>query len=155
MIKGFPGISDQDEAIRARWPAFRLLRQEGRAAVWRGPLRPLMATYEVQVTYQVPLAVERLDPVRQQPRVRVMSPRLRERRGDPEGDLPHVYWDDREHPSLCLFDIETGEWTPSDLIAATTLPWAADWLACYEGWRATGEWTGGGRHIPAPSQAEA
>jgi hypothetical protein len=25
-----------------------------------------------------------------------------------------------------------------DLIALTTVPWAADWLACYEGWLATG-----------------
>ena len=31
-------------------------------------------------------------------------------------------------------------------IASTTVPWALDWLACYELWLMTGRWTGGGRH---------
>ena len=28
----------------------------------------------------------------------------------------------------------------------TIVPWTIDWLACYEGWLATGEWAGGGIH---------
>jgi hypothetical protein len=47
---------------------------------------------------------------------------------------------------LCLFDPEAEEWSHDDLIAFTTIPWAADWLACYEGWLASGRWYGGGRH---------
>jgi len=39
-----------------------------------------------------------------------------------------------------------------DLIALTTVPWAADWLACYEGWLATGRWHGGGRHARTPEE---
>ena len=31
-------------------------------------------------------------------------------------------------------------------VARIIVPWTIDWLACYEGWLATGEWTGGGRH---------
>jgi hypothetical protein len=53
---------------------------------------------------------------------------------------------------LCLFDAEANEWTPFHMIAETTIPWTLDWLACYEGWRATGAWTGGGRHVPAERQ---
>ena len=121
-------------------------RIDERTARWTGPLKPFMCFYDVQILYRAPTVIERIDPLRQQPRVRVMSPPLRRRRGDAEGELPHVYWDNPDHPALCLFDHETGEWTPRSLLAETTIPWALDWLACYEGWRATGEWTGGGRH---------
>ena len=154
MMRGFPGIAEQDAAMRRHWPAFRIRRLDDRTAIWSGPLRPFMATYEVEVAYRVPLVVERLDPLRQQPRIRVVSPALRPRTGDPEGRLPHVYWSSEGEPSLCLFDFETTEWTPGEFLALTTLPWSVDWLGCYEGWRATGDWTGGGRHVE-PARAEA
>jgi len=51
-----------------------------------------------------------------------------------------------ERPILCLYDPATNEWSPDKAIAKTIIPWTIDWLACYEGWLATGEWTGGGRH---------
>lgn len=134
--------------MRASWPTLQATRVDDRTALWRGELRPLLRAYEVQIVYQVPLVIERIQPLRQQPIVRVLSPSLKCRRGHSEGDLPHVYWDDADRPALCLFDHETGEWTPFHLLADTTVPWTIDWLGCYEGWRATGEWTGGGRHAP-------
>ncbi|MFY9294891.1 MAG: hypothetical protein WAP03_30040 [Methylorubrum rhodinum] len=121
-------------------------RVDARQAIWTGRLRPFLLSYEIRIAYRAPMVVERIDPLRQQPRVRVMSPPLRRRPGDPEGSLPHVYADDPTHPALCLFDHETSEWTPFHLLSNTTVPWALDWLGCYEGWRATGSWTGGGRH---------
>ena len=139
--------------MRASWPSLRAERLNARAARWRGPLKPLLQTYEVQVVYQAPVILEVINPLKQQPHVRILSPRLRQRRADAEGDLPHVYWDDPDCPALCLFDHETGEWTPFHLLADTTIRWTIDWLTCYEGWRVTGEWTGGGRHAePLPSQ---
>jgi hypothetical protein len=139
--------------MRASWQGLRAEQVGARTARWRGPLKPLLQTYEVQVWYRAPVIIELIEPLRQQPRVRILSLRLRQRRGDAEGDLPHVYWDDPDCPALSLFDHETGEWTPFHLLAETTIPWAIDWLTCYEGWRATGEWTGGGRHAePLPSQ---
>ena len=65
-----------------------------------------------------------------------------------EAPLPHVYFDDKDITlsPLCLFDPDANEWSHEDLIAETTVPWAADWLACYEGWLASGRWHGGGRH---------
>jgi hypothetical protein len=139
--------------MRASWPSLRAERVDPRTARWLEPLKPLLRTYEVQVTYRAPVIIELIDPLRQQPRVSVLSPMLKRRRRDAEGDLPHVYWDDPNCPALCLFDHETSEWTPIDLLADTTIPWTIDWLTCYEGWRATGEWAGGGRHAPPlPSQ---
>jgi hypothetical protein len=81
--------------------------------------------------------------------VRILSPKLVPRFDAPEeAPLPHVFFDkeDLSLSPLCLFDPMTNEWTHDDLIARTTVPWAADWLACYEGWAATGRWYGGGRH---------
>jgi hypothetical protein len=127
-------------------PMLRLVERARNAAVWRGPLKPLFMSFEVEIAYGVPPVIELIDPRRQQPRVTVLSPRLRRRRASTEGVLPHVYWDG-DQPILCLFDPDGNEWTPMDRLSETTVRWAIDWLACYEGWRATGEWTGGGRHM--------
>ncbi len=143
----FPNIDDQIAALKSDFPSFEVVRREGEFAIWQGTLKPLMRTYTVAIIYRVPMVLERIDLLSMQPRVRVLSPRLTPRRGDPEGDLPHVYWVDGDPiPLLCLFDPDTTEWTPSDLLSRTTVPYTSDWLACYEGWRATGSWTGGGRH---------
>lgn len=142
--------------MAAAWPSLRVVGRQGRLVAWQGPLRPLLMNYEVRISYRMPLVIELLNPMRMQPEVRVVNPVLRHRRDSAEGRLPHVYWDDPECPMLCLFDTDAGEWSPADLLADTTVPWTIDWLACYEGWRATGEWTGGGRHaLPRATQGEA
>jgi hypothetical protein len=82
-----------------------------------------------------------------QPQVEILSPALRPRRGDAEGMLPHVYYGPDGEVTLCMLDPDSTEWSPSDLLAETTVPWISDWLVAYEGWRATGEWTGTGRHV--------
>ena len=81
------------------------------------------------------------------PKVTVIQPRLHRREEEPDRPIPHHYVnkDDPELPLLCLFDPDAAEWDPSMSIATTIVPWTIDWLACYEGWLATGEWTGGGR----------
>jgi hypothetical protein len=113
-----------------------------------------MRSYTVTIDYRVPGILER--PIEQhQPMVRVIEPVLKGRARDREGWLPHVYGDGTGCPPLCLFDFEAREWTPWHLLAETTVPWTADWLACYEGWRATGRWTGGGHHPTALNPTEA
>ena len=89
--------------------------------------------------------------------VRVLDPPLRPRPGDPEGQLPHVYYTGPGALDvvLCMFDPDADEWSPYSNIAETTLPWTVEWLASYEGWRATGQWTGGGRHLDSPRLDEA
>lgn len=50
----------------------------------------------------------------------------------------------QEKQYLCLNLRE--EWNPCMYIADTFVPWTSEWLISYEGWVATGIWTGGGLH---------
>ena len=140
-------IDTQIEAMSRLWPTFKLIRRDGAAALWRGAVRPLLQTYQVGVFYRAPLMVERYSVRIVQPRVEILAPALRPRRGDAEGILPHVYYGPDGEVTLCMLDPDSSEWSPADLLAETTVPWITDWLAAYEGWRATGEWTGTGRHV--------
>lgn len=140
-------IDAQITDMTSLWPTFRLVARQGACAVWRGPLRPLLQTFLVEIAYRAPIIIERLDTRILQPRVSVLSPPLRRRRGDPEGALPHVYYGPDSEVMLCMLDPDAREWSPGDSLAQTTVPWIIDWLAAYEGWRATGQWTASGRHV--------
>jgi len=123
--------------MAARWPAFRFgniggLRQ---AARWVGEVRPQFTRFTIELRYRL----------LEMPEVRVLRPALVCLPENPEGKLPHVY-PPADDPVLCLFDPAANEWEGSMSLAETTLPWALDWLACYELWLMTGRWTGGGRH---------
>lgn len=151
-MSGLLSIDQQIESMAAMWPMMKLIHRDGPVAAWQGPIRALFRTFIVRILYRAPFVVELLDPRRNQPRVFVIDPPLRPRRNDPEGQLPHVYYvgEGLLDVVLCMFDPETDEWSPQMLLAETTVPWTIDWLASYEGWRATGKWTGGGRHLEAP-----
>jgi len=112
---------------------------------------PLLQTYQIEIDYRAPLVIELLNVRRLQPRVRILSPRLRPRPGDPGGRLPHVYYagDGPDDVILCLLDPDGREWSPVDPLAETTVPWTLDWLTAYEIWRATGRWKATGRHVEA------
>jgi hypothetical protein len=155
-LSGIVGIDQQIAAMADKWPAVEVIRREGASATWRGPLRPLLQTFTIEISYRAPSVIELLDNRRLQPRVRILSPRLRPRRGDPEGQLPHVYYvgDGPLDVVLCMFDPDSDEWSPLMTVAETTVPWAIDWITSYEGWRATGTWTGGGKHLEKPVLAE-
>jgi hypothetical protein len=127
-------------------------------AMWTGPLRPLQRTYTVTIIYVGPLSLGELELVGAfVPAVRLDQPALRFVHPRTGEDVPHVYWD-RVEPArskLCLYDPAACEWSPADFIAETIVPWACNWLACYEGWLATGKWTGGGRHPGTPPEKAA
>ena len=148
-MTGLLNIEDQIRAMRSTWPALSLHHREGCYAEWRGPLQALFRRFTVSIAYRAPFAVESPDMKRQQPLVSVLDPPLRPRRGDPEGQLPHVYYvgNGALDVALCMFDPDASEWSPSMLLSETTVPWTVEWLASYEGWRATGRWSGGGRHL--------
>lgn len=152
-MKFFPNIDDQAAAMAETFPAIKLVGRKDSIGLWRGPVRPFFQQHVIQIVYRVPLVIERLDLLRLQPRVSVLDPLLRPRKGA-DTPLPHVYWQDGA-PFLCLFSPEFADWTPQDLLSETTVPFAIDWLACYEGWRVTGEWSGGGRHAqPSPASGD-
>jgi hypothetical protein len=123
-------LAQQAFALRARFPGVHAALS-ARQLVWIGELQPtsLSRRYTVELTY----ARQRF------PRVRVLD-ELEVRAG--EKSLPHVYSDG----SLCLH--RDDEWSSQMFLADTILPWAAEWLAHYEIWFATGTWYGGGEWPP-------
>lgn len=134
--------------MHRRWGQFDLAEQTPDSAIWFGSLVGIERPYRVVVEFGLPVSGKD-ERWRSFPLVRVLSPAL-EPQFDAieEAPLPHVYFDDNDITlsPLCLFDPAANEWSHNDLLAETTVPWAADWLACYEGWLATGRWHGGGRH---------
>lgn len=137
----------QAEIMRRAHPRFKVLRRTHWWVLWEGPLRPLSQTYKVQVLLQRDQNRKKSAPARF-PRVIVIDPLLCRRVENPSEPIPHHY-PNQEHPELpflCLYDPDTQEWHPGRSVAQTIIPWTIDWLACYEGWLATGKWTGGGRH---------
>ena len=137
----------QIELMRKGYPGFRVLARSNCSVRWEGQLRPLSRRYTVQIAYyrQPKKGVAEALPF---PLVTVLDPLLRRRDENPEEPIPHHYPNRGcpEQPILCLHDAEANEWHPRKSIARTIVPWTIDWLACYEGWLATGDWTGGGRH---------
>lgn len=73
------------------------------------------------------------------PEVRLIQPTLQTRDGK---RCPHLYPDG----VLCLYLPGAFEWTREMQLVVTIVPWISEWLAHYEVWLATGEWTGGGEH---------
>ena len=142
-------MAGQIARMRDRFPDLRHTEHCGWWTTWTGPLMPLHAIYTVKVQYVRRYWVGELEIINgYTPEVTLVDPVLKLAHpvtGDP---IPHVYWrnDRPERSTLCLYDPAASQWSPDHFIADTIVPWACDWLACYEGWLATGEWTGGGRH---------
>lgn len=136
--------------MQRHWPEFDMASRTQVAVTWFGWLAGIERRYRIMVEYDLPPRSVSNEVAQRFPLVRVMSPALEPNfDAKEEAPLPHVYFDDLDLTlsPLCLFDPDKDEWTHNDLIALTTVPWAADWLACYEGWLATGRWFGGGRHV--------
>lgn len=137
MGRPFISIDAQRAAMRSAWPGFavRDLDRHNRSVRWFGEVSPQFSRFILEIRYRLGAF----------PHTRILKPELVRRPGNAEGQLPHVY-PPADDPRLCLFDPEAGEWDGSMAIAHTILPWALDWIACYELWLMTGRWTGGGRH---------
>ena len=133
----------QARQMRKKWPGFRLLRRSKERICWEGELRPLHKTYTVALV----LDIEPEDAGPPNPLVMALSPLLHRRDGSPREAIPHVYANPAYPllPLLCLFHPATDRFDPRrHSVANTIVPWAMEWLACYEGWLATGKWFGGG-----------
>ena len=139
----------QVKAMTKRWP--QLLPTPGiepGTVVWFGDLKGFERPFRVSIEFGLPRSGSS-SMCRRFPVVRVLAPQLvLNFDAEEEAPLPHVYFEAPNYTlsPLCLFDPKAGEWDTSMLIADTTVPWAARWLACYEIWEATGRWVGGGRH---------
>lgn len=130
-------IEAQCAAMKSVWPNFvtKDVSRADQRARWVGVVKPQFSPFTVEVRYAVGLF----------PQTRILKPELVRLPDNPEGQLPHVY-PPAGDPRLCLFDPEAGEWDSAMALAHTIVPWAMDWIVCYELWLMTGRWTGGGRH---------
>lgn len=124
------------------WPGFRLLSNAGCAALWEGSLTPLHKEYVIQILYSF-VSFPFANIKKCCPNIEIINPLLQRREEEPDKAIPHIFGNTAmpERPILCLY--ERYEWTSSNPIS-DCIPWTSEWLACYEGWRATGEWKGGG-----------
>lgn len=151
-------LSAQAKAMARRWPQFRATPGLGpQSLVWFGDLKGLERSFHISVEYGLPRSGD-TTMSRSMPVVRVLRPSLvLNFNAIEEAPLPHVYFEgpDIRLSPLCLFDPHAHEWDRSMIIADTTIPWAARWLACYEVWEATGRWVGGGRHAVEGDQDDA
>ena len=134
---GALNIDQQRAHMKAVWPKFteRGIDRKLQEVRWVGTYRPQFVPFTLELRYRL-LAM---------PEVRVLNPMLTRLPNNPEGELPHVY-PPADDPTLCLFDPRESQWEPTMYLADTIVPWAFDWVACYELWLMTGRWTGGGRH---------
>ena len=143
-------IEEQISAIEnGPWSQFSVVSRGERFACWEGSISPQRNSLSrIRVGYLVPLPIRMWTILEVQPRVQILEPKLERHADYEEGPIPHVYPNsaDPSLPFLCLFDPRAGEWSPSDLIAETTLYWAAKWLYFYDGWLITKTWRGGGKH---------
>ena len=103
------------------------------ALVWTGELQPTIFSpvYRIRITHDG----------KGPPTVRVLSPPLKR---DERGQLPHVY----RNGTLCLH--QEHEWSQTDSLVSSVVPWTSEWLFFYEIWKATGQWTGSGGNHTGP-----
>lgn len=142
-------IDQQIEAMAERWPGFTVIERGTSFVEWHGILVPDKREHVVRVKHRIPMVLEDISLHNAQPRVQVLKPLLERHPDYEEGPIPHVYRnrDDPDLPYLCLFSPTLREWDVNDVIAHTTIHWAAQWLYFYEGWLVTKKWRGGGRHV--------
>jgi hypothetical protein len=100
--------------MKHRFPGFEYVRCD---KAWYGHLQPTDESprYRVKLVYAPKLV----------PKVWVLRPELH-----PDACQLHRYSDG----SLCLYYPWDGDWRPELFVADTILPWAAEWLFCYECW---------------------
>lgn len=133
----------QVRQMHRKWPEFKVIRRSRERVCWEGELRPFHKTYRIGVA----LRLAPPDGGLPNPLVMALNPRLRGRLESPHEEIPHVYPNPANPllPCLCLFHPATDRFDPRrQSVANTIVPWTTEWLACYEGWLATGKWFGGG-----------
>lgn len=118
----------QEYYIQALFPSFKMYIGSGGFGYWEGYLKPtpMSANYKVKIDYS-----EKTNYVN----VSVLGPHLISRAGE---KIPHRY----SNGSLCLFYPKDKEWHPKMHLAATIIPWTAEWLYYYEIWMISGNWNG-------------
>lgn len=113
-------ISLQDRYVRERFPQFKTFNRNLSSIEWLGNLQPNeeMAVHEIHIKYKLGNF----------PTVNVLNW---------TGKSKHKY----KEGNLCLYLKSKQNWDGSKLIAATIIPWTAQWLLFNEFYQITGNFS--------------
>ena len=128
-------LAQQNVFMQHLFPQFQFVWKNG-IGIWKGTLQPreISPVYEIQIKYNPGL----------RPKVWVTKPEIRL-------GTNHQYND----KSLCLWWYKEWDWSPSQDISKTVVPWTALWLYYYELWSDTGDWLApSAPHGPALMRSE-
>lgn len=128
-------IAEQLSAMRIKYPQFETRFTSHSGLKVTGSLQPTSRS----AAYDFVLKFNLTD----SPKIKIVSPELK--RNEKGKEAEHLY----PNGYLCLYQPKYREFTRTDLLTDTIIPWTSLWLYHYEVWHLTGEWLGGGEH-PKP-----
>ncbi len=125
-------IAEQLSAIRSKYPQFETAFASHSGLKVNGALQPTSrsAAYNFILKYNLT----------DRPKIKIISPEIR--KNEKGEDAEHLY----PGGCLCLYQPKYREFTRTDLLADTIIPWTSLWLYHYEVWHLTDKWLGGGEH---------
>ena len=118
--------------MRSKYPHFTTCFTSHSSMKVAGFLRPTSRSvaYEFVLKYNL----------EESPKTKIISPVLmKNSKGE---EIPHLY----PGENLCLYQPKYGEFSRTDFLCDTIIPWTSLWLYYYEVWHLTDEWLGGGEH---------
>ena len=130
-------IAEQLANLRSKHPQFNTTFTSPSSMKVIGQIRPTSRSSMYNFVIKYNLATG--------PQTRLTSPELR--KNDKDDNIPHLYPDG----SLCLYRPKYREFTRTDFLSETIIPWTSLWLYYYEQWHITGIWLGGGEHPEIPN----
>jgi hypothetical protein len=125
-------IAEQLSAMKSKYPQFETGFTSHSGLKVTGALQPTSrsAAYNFVLKYNLT----------ESPKIKIVSPELK--KNEKGEDAEHLY----PNGYLCLYQPKYREFTRTDLLTDTIIPWTSLWLYHYEVWHLTGEWLGGGEH---------
>jgi hypothetical protein len=125
-------IAEQLSAMKSKYPQFETGFTSHSGLKVTGALQPTSrsAAYNFVLKYNLT----------ENPKIKIVSPELK--KNEKGEDAEHLY----PNGYLCLYQPKYREFTRTDLLTDTIIPWASLWLYHYEVWHLTGKWLGGGEH---------
>lgn len=133
-------IAEQLSAMRIKYPQFETCFTFHSGLKVTGALQPTSrsAAYNFVLKYNLT----------DSPKIKIVSPELK--RNEKGEEAEHLY----PNGYLCLYQPKYREFTRTDLLTDTIIPWASLWLYHYEVWHLTGEWLGGGEHPKSKTKSK-
>ncbi len=123
-------IAEQVGAMRSKYPFTTTFSHQDMKVV--GELQPTSRS----LVYHFVLKYNLIE----KPKTKIISPTLiKNGKGE---TIPHLY----PGENLCLYHPKYYEFSRTEFLCDTIIPWTSLWLYYYEVWHTTDEWLGGGEH---------